>query len=202
MQFKCGCGDEFKTTFERFNRRNKRQCNKCGRLKGGSKDRIPFKEVKDFIEIESNSGCELLSTNYKNNRDKLDIRCACGDTFTTDYDKFKNRSKQQCNECGYQNISDFFTYEYSYVKETIETTSNCKLLSETYVGCYEPLNLLCHCGKEFEISFINFNNRDGKQCNHCNNLFSRGELRVENFLVKEGLKYEPQYTFEDLKSEN
>lgn len=197
----CECGERFTTTFERFRLRNKRQCNKCGYARSNKKVAHTYSYVKDFIESESKSGCELLSKEYKNNRGKLRIRCFCGKIFVTDFDKFRNRSKRQCNECGYNKISDFFTYDYDHVKTTIEKNSKCKLLSTEYHGHSKPLRFECHCGEEFVTSFTNFTSREGRQCDYCNNLFSVGESRIEEFLQNSNIIYDKQYTFEDLKSD-
>ena len=53
-------------------------------------------EVKSFIE---NNGCELLEE-YINNRQKLLIKCKCGNLFRTSFKEFKGMNKRQCNECG------------------------------------------------------------------------------------------------------
>ena len=61
LKFKCSCGNEFETTFDKFKSRNKRQCNECGKKILANKQKLSYEEVKQFIEVDSNSGCKLLS---------------------------------------------------------------------------------------------------------------------------------------------
>lgn len=99
LSFKCKCGSKFTTTFNAFKGKNKRQCNTCGHNTLSNKLKISFAEVKQFIETESDSGCILLSKDYKGNKSKLEIQCECGDKFTTTFNKFKSKYKRQCNGC-------------------------------------------------------------------------------------------------------
>ena len=56
--------------------------------------RMPFEEVKAFIEQQS---YKLLSENYKNAHQKLLLECPHGHIFTMNFDKFK--SGQRCPIC-------------------------------------------------------------------------------------------------------
>jgi len=58
-----------------------------------------IEELQEFIEIQSNSSCKLLSKEYKDCKTKLSIKCSCGNDFKTTFDSFKNKNKRQCNEC-------------------------------------------------------------------------------------------------------
>lgn len=64
-------------------------------------NRLTYEEIKTFIEIESFSNCKLLSTEYKTSKDKLIIRCSCGETFETTYYDFKRTDKRQKRKCSY-----------------------------------------------------------------------------------------------------
>lgn len=64
-------------------------------------NRLNYEEVKRFIEIESDSNCKLLSTEYKTSKDKLIILCSCGETFETTYYDFKRIDKRQKRKCSY-----------------------------------------------------------------------------------------------------
>ena len=50
--------------------------------------RLTYEYVKNFIEVDSNSGCKLLSTEYINNSKHLEIQCKCGETFYKSFDNF------------------------------------------------------------------------------------------------------------------
>jgi len=62
--------------------------------------KLTYEEVKNFVEIESNSGCKLLSTNYKNSEELLLFQCKCDNEFTARFTNFVSQNKRQCNGCG------------------------------------------------------------------------------------------------------
>lgn len=122
----CGCGDIFTTTFFRFKHNNKRQCDKCG---GRIKWDIDL--VRDYVN--ENSDCKLISTEYINTDTLMEFQCACGDIFSTSFDKFKgSRGKQYCNECS--NRSRLEGRSVDFFK-----SNNIKYESEkTFDGCINP----------------------------------------------------------------
>ena len=58
-----------------------------------------YEEVKNFIEVESKSGCKLNSKEYTGNSDNLDLTCKCGNLFSVTFNSFKDKGKMQCNDC-------------------------------------------------------------------------------------------------------
>lgn len=64
-----------------------------------------MERVKYFIEVESDSGCTLLSNEYKNVNTVLIIKCKCGEEFKTTFSKFYDRKKRQCNNCRNVNLN-------------------------------------------------------------------------------------------------
>lgn len=58
-----------------------------------------YEQVKEFIEITSESGCKLLSLSYSNCKNQLLFKCPCGNNFTTTFDNFKNSNKRTCDIC-------------------------------------------------------------------------------------------------------
>lgn len=98
LLIECRCGNKFKTRFIRF-LKGKRFCNKCGRKAKFESQKYTYEEVKRFIEVESQSGCELLSDIYISSTDKLIIQCKCGVIFETTFYNFKSGKKRECCEC-------------------------------------------------------------------------------------------------------
>jgi Fe-S cluster assembly iron-binding protein IscA len=131
------------------------------------KNKLTYEFVKDYVE--QNSTCELLSTNYINYDEKLKFRCECGNTFETSFDKFKNRYKRQCNNCGQRLNTDKKKLNFNYVKEFIENNSECILLSSEidYKNNNSNLKFQCKCGNIFKASFANFKTHDKRRCNLC-----------------------------------
>lgn len=202
MESICNCGEHFKTTFQMFNLKNKRQCNKCSRINSSVKQSLGYDYVKSFIESVSDSNCKLLSKDYTNNRQKLSIECGCGKIFDVCFDKFKNRQKRSCNDCSNNKISESQTFGYQYIKKYIKSESDCTIVSSKYDGCYEDIDIKCHCDTTYTTTFANFKSSKGKQCRRCSNLYSHGEDMVEKCLIDIGLEYDTQVVYNDLRSDN
>lgn len=89
------CGQEKRIAVSQLYKKN--FCNAECRKK--FEDNTRYNKVKHYIEIESGSGCTLLSTSCKNKRDKLKIRCRCGEEFTRAFEDFKYSTKKGCDYC-------------------------------------------------------------------------------------------------------
>ena len=164
--------------------------------------RWKYEEVKKFIE--ENSNCKLLSKEYKNIDTKLKFKCECGKSIETTFDKFKSRNKRQCNECSKKILSNKKRLTYEEVKHFIEIDSNsgCKLLSKEYNNAQEKLLIQCKCGNTFETLFCIFRDYDVHSCKICREKeksISKGEVKIEKWLVNNNIKYKKQYTFEDCR---
>lgn len=204
MVFRCSCGNLFETTFEKFKLRNKRQCNKCGRKKNTQK--LNIEDVKRFIEIESNSGCKLISDIYVSAHQKLEIICKCGRLFSTSFNHFKSDVVRQCKICSEETRAMKRRLNYDEIKYFIEVESGsgCKLLSKTYKNSKTKIRIRCKCGNEFTTLFSIFRDYDKRECHVCsqkNNLTSKGELKIEEWMIKNGIAYDTQVTFRDCRNE-
>lgn len=110
IKIKCNKGHVYNTKFAVFLRGFR--CPYC------SNQKIDYAGVKEYIEKE---GYRLMSNSYKNNRDKLCIKCPNGHIFEMSYNKFQCGCR--CTVCnsssGEQEISIFFNnhninYKYQY----------------------------------------------------------------------------------------
>lgn len=120
-----------------------------------------YEEVKHYIEVESDSGCKLLTKQYKNNNTKMLFECRCGREFETLYRSFRYANIRSCKVCSGNR------YDLKYIKEHIAKNSNCKLLTEKEVIGTDRIILLCECGVVFESKFVSFLHENKKQCNGC-----------------------------------
>ena len=200
LTFKCSCGNEFQTSFYKFKSRNKRQCNDCGRIKIAESKKASFEEVKRFIEIESGSGCQLLSTSYKNAQEKLKIKCECGEIFYTKFNHFKSSFQRQCQACGQEIVASQKRLDKNEVENYIES-QGCKLLSD-YVNSTTFIRIKCHCGNEFETLFSMFRDYDITSCRVCREKQksrSKGESKIQQWLTDNGIEFIAEYKSEDLK---
>lgn len=128
--------------------------------------RLTYAEVKRYIEIESGSGCKLLSREYLNAKRIMNFLCRCGNEFETNYDNFKN-GKHQCNECGFKirtnkrtksdeqfksEVYNLVRDEYTFLQEYVNT--------ETKIKCIHN-----KCGHIYSVKPANF--LKGTRCPQC-----------------------------------
>lgn len=81
--------------------------------------KLDFKRVKEFIESE---GCELLSVDYRTNKQLLDVKCGgCGETYQQTFDRFKRGFRHRvCRDKSEKNR------EITLSKKTPKTCPFCK----------------------------------------------------------------------------
>jgi len=168
LEVKCKCVNHFNVSFDNFNKRNVRRCSECYRKSMSKIKTLSYEEVKYFIEIESESGCKLLSTEYINAHENLKIKCKCGNDFNVCFNNFKSDNQRQCQECGYKNIGNKLRKPYEIVKYFIEveSESNCKLISKSYIDAKSNLDIECECGNKFTTTYDNFSSGK-RQCEVC-----------------------------------
>ena len=181
IDIQCKCSVIFKVRFNTFRGMNKRQCNECSKQKSKK-----YEDLKYYIEVESHSGCKLLSTEYIDYDATLKLLCSCGEIFATKLGNFK-RGKTCCNVC-----NNKIMWNHKMVKDYIENTSDsgCKLLSENYLGMTQELHIECKCGNDFYTPFEKFRFRNRQHCKECStvikrNLWCFSYEEVKNFVEVE-----------------
>lgn len=169
LKLLCNCGENFYITFNKF-QQGKHQCKKCG-LKNRSKQaKIPYNNIKIFVE---KYGCLLLTLekDYIDTQNKIDIICACGEIYRIDYNTFKSQNQRNCKKCSIKKQIKKQTIPFDIVKEYINGVNGngCVLLTpkEEYINSCSKLNIVCVCGKEFNKTFRTFKNTTQKQCKEC-----------------------------------
>ncbi|MDM0478650.1 hypothetical protein QTH27_12765 [Clostridium perfringens] len=121
--------------------------------------KLTLEEVKSFIE--QNSDCRLISTEYVNNKSKLELRCGCGQTFFKVFNAFKN-GQRKCNTC----INRTY-WDIDKINNFVKENSKCVLLSTEYNFKKTKLNFKCECGNEFSTFWTEFTIGNKRQCNDC-----------------------------------
>lgn len=161
--------------------------------------KMEFNDVKYFIEVESNSGCELISVEYKKAKSPLEIKCSCGNTFITSFNTFKHNNKRTCDECSEQRFSNKLKmnkrtdWNYETVKKFIESFNGHKLISDEYKNAKVKLNILCPNNHEFEMNLNDF--KSGHRCNFCkteeiSNALKLDFCYIKNFIETSAIGYE------------
>ena len=123
-----------------------------------------YEQVKAYIEVESNSGCKLLSKEYKHYHSKLHIECSCGNDFYRELSTFKGTPKREgihkCKKCTGATIK----YTTEQVAKKLGKY-NIELLSE-YKNYNGDLLVKYNCGFATNRSLVNIIKSEYK-CPHC-----------------------------------
>lgn len=204
LEIQCGCEEKniFNTSVYNFNSCNKRQCNKCSGIIIGEKQTLNFETIKNYIEMESNSGCILLSDKeeYKNYDSKLTIKCKCGNNFSVSYRGFKyGHPKQVCDRCGEKNRSLKQRKSIkTFIAEVYELVGEEYTVLGEYINNHTEILMRHNCVKcnnnEFLMRPTDF--LQGIRCPKCRHeiLSIKATLSHEEFKNKIYLQRKDEYT--------
>lgn len=182
LLIKCPNNHTFQISFGHF--KNGNRCPYCAKnLK------LTYEQVKINIE---NFNYKLLSTEYKNNNQKLIIECDKRHIFEKSYAKFQEG--QHCPICSKINQNKNSALQYEDVKHEIESF-NYKLNSTEYKNARSKLKLQCSQGHEFEMTYDKF--KQGNRCSICNH--SKGEAKINNWLTIHNVHFQTQYVIPNCK---
>lgn len=183
IKIMCNKGHIYEATFSQFKYQNQR----CPYCSGNAK--FTYEYVKDYIE---SFGYTLLSKEYVNSKTHLLVRCECGHEYLVTFSNFKKG--RRCNECNKtkwnkEKIIEYITEQTKF--EFIEFIKYNKSLS--------VIKLKCSHGHEFICKFNSI--KYGKTgCPTCKE--SKGERRIEEFLIKYNIIYKKQYRDKRCKNKN
>lgn len=188
------CNNIYERNFDNIKNRKNPLCSDCGRELGGIKQAFDFNFVKNFIEIESNSACKLLSDSYVNSDSKLELRCACGNEFSATFYKFKNCNKRQCNECGIEIIRNKMLTPLNEIIAMVELEGYRFIENKANGGDQRVLVQCSQLHKPYWVNISKF--KLGQRCPNCSR--SLGEESIADNLDNYGIRYEREYIFNDL----
>lgn len=152
------------------------------------KKRKTLLEVKSYIEKE---GYKLLSEEYINCNQDLDVICPNGHNIKISWKRFENgRRCPNCSERSWINRKK----DISHLNE-IALQEGYEFLDTEYKTAKTKMKCSCPNGHIFEINWNNF--KSGKRCPHCKK--SKGEDSIKAILEKLGIKYKTQYKFDDCR---
>jgi len=137
-----------------------------------------YESVKYYIEVESNSDCELLSTEYINVKTNLKLKCKCGNDFERTYRIFR-MGHVCCNICSNKNRMLSFEEVRDYIN-----SKGCKLLSNEYNGYQEYLKIQCSCENVFYTTFASFKQSNKHTCDECTKKRMSENLNLDFEYVK------------------
>lgn len=187
LRFKCGCGNEFETSFDTFKNANQRQCPSCGIELRASGKRDDFDKA---IKVFNYKGFELLSKEYINARSKLLAKDKDGYKVLISLDNLSRGKTPQ----------RFYQYN-PYTIENIQiwlNKNNCnfRIISTKFVSANSKLEFQCFKGHVFSTSWNKIQSQH-VGCAICTQ--SKGEDLVSEYLLKHNLTFEREKTFENCK---
>lgn len=201
-KFQCKCGNEFETTFAKFQNRNKHQCNKCGRQKRADSDKLNIIDIAEYANLY---GCTLLSDTYTGCKIPLKFKCKCGNTFEMSFTNFK-LGKHQCQKCSCKDANESkCKYTYENVYDLVKEHNGLLLTPKTskYITRKSNLLIKCECGDVFATSLFMLLDYNKFTCNVCsfkNAPSSKGEIKIRKYLDYRNIKFKEQYSFDDCKN--
>lgn len=189
------------TTFYKFQFRNKKQCNPCGRKRSAD---IFRKQKPELYKTVQELGYSIVEENYVQYRDSFVVKCQCGFVFETSLPKLRN-SIYACPRCRHERMVAINSkYTFDFVNKMLEENGS-KLLEPTkgFIGTKSDIKFVCaQCGSSFETTLGYVLKNRKFLCNTCaysGREKSFGEMEVKRVLDEMGVEYKREYSFPDCK---
>lgn len=194
IKLKCDCGKEFESMYNSIKHFKIEKCRKCRDIENAEARRLDIKEVETYIEKYK---CTLVSKSYNNDREKLRIKCECGNEFKRTLRSFKTQKHKTCEECYHEQRGT--PLEEDVVKEYLNKYG-LKLLSN-YEKNSKKVKIKCSCGEIFRTTFNIIQSSKHKKCKSCVNTIIGDQNRKlhskyeESFYkkVRDGYKISGKY---------
>lgn len=142
-----------------------------------------YAEVKEFVE--TNSDCQLLSTEYVGTHEPLRFRCSCGEEFETSWSKFFSQNHRRCAKCGVELRASKKRKPLETIKKEL-SDAGYEYISGDYKSQKSKITIRCKCGHERTIIYGNifYNNFSGL-CLKCADPLYHGTNRLTVEEVRE-----------------
>jgi hypothetical protein len=134
-----------------------------------------FNFIKEKIGLE---GYKLLSTEYINSRQKLELICTSGHNCSISFHDFQKGCR--CKTCFNLNRGKNRKLTYEVVKKDFED-NGYTLLTDLYENIYQKLDVICPNGHSWSVSVANFRNNNCR-CSKCPTNTSKAELEIFEYL--------------------
>ena len=198
MSWKCGCGEIYTTTWNRF-LQGQNSCRMC------SIRSIYKKDINELKKLFANRNCTLLSTECYNMNSRLDYICNIHKEDGVQQVALRNflycgEIGQGCKYCGWETIGKNKRAPEDYIKQLTERKGF------VYIGVdYEEksarIKYICphHTsdGVQFK-SIASMKKSMFEKCPQCT--MYRGEEMIKDFLIKWNIEYVPQKRFDNCRN--
>jgi len=177
LNFRCRCGNPFSTTFSKFKKRNKRQCNECS-----NRTRYTLETAR---QIFRDNNLEPLFNEFKNVKQKLIGKTKEGYMVVTNIDTLVNKKSLPDP---FSKFNPYTIYNINIIIKII--APRYSLLSTKYKNSQEKLEWKCGQNHEFKMNWADF--YSGRRCSKCSGVYSK----TNDEFVKEVYDLvEDKYTF-------
>lgn len=180
--------DPYWVVFSSFKTLNRR-CRVCGFEKTKQSTSHSYDYVKNYIESIEYT---LLSNEYENTIEKLNIKCDKGHIFKMGFKQIKRGDR--CPKCMAKKNGEKQRLSYNEVKDYINKYGYT-LLSKEYRNAQAKIKVMCPEGHIYYVRFNNF--KTGYRCPICH--ASSGESETRRVLESLKIDFKQQYIFKDCK---
>ncbi len=175
LKIKCHKRHIYWASYSNF--QQSKRCPKCAFIENANHQQLSYKFVKQEIE---KVGYQLLSTSYKNNNTKIQIKCDKEHMYYTAYTKFQQGRK--CPKCAMAERANKLSFSYDFIKREIEKDGYA-LLSDSYKNNNIKIRIRCDKGHIYDVVYSSF--QQGHRCSICScNGTSLMEKELQQWLSK------------------
>jgi len=187
VNYTCNCGNPHKAMWSNF--KKTQSCSECGTEK---RRNAKIKYSREYVEKYLNENGYKIVGEYINSGVSFLYKClTCENTGKTNFGSFLDG--RRCKVC--QGFSKKDTRTFSGIVSEI-TDGEYVFLGEYETAHIKSEFLHRTCHNTYDASPHNF--LQGKRCPFCNS--SKGEKKIEDFLLKNNLLFESQYRFNNCRN--
>ena len=191
----CKCGNHYFPQAGNFIYGKSLRCDECGRKNVSKRFLQTYEEVFGYVEDNGN-GDVLLSEKYSGNG-KIEILCGvCGKNYKILFSSFK--LGHRCSHCGIASRTRKSRLSAEEIWSDLSRRGLIFVNYQTYDDVDWPkMTVSCSiCSYTWETTWLFI--RGNSACGMCNR--SRGERKIENFLIENNIFFLPQHKFDDCKN--
>lgn len=131
-----------------------------------------YEYIKNFIEIESNSGCKLISEEYINVDRNLKLQCACGEYFNVSFSNFKRRGQRKCKIC-----NNFTDWDINKAKDFCSGLGY-KLIDDVYKNIITDMTMQDDYGYFYYTNINNLKSKSTPTKFHISNSYTIQNIKL------------------------
>lgn len=185
LEYIAQCGHRNTIPYYCFHRGQGTKCPKCA---GGVR-----KTLDEVRVIFKGKGCELITKEYKWNRQKVEYIARCGHRHIIKASAFFEGEGRLCPKCQKElDAQRSIKYDREYQRKLLEE-NGCKLITPSRTS-NDKMIYVAECGHVASMKICYFAAGYGRKCKRCyQKCISRGEASIKDYLNRLQIEYESQY---------